>query len=192
MRSGPVWLFLLLALASSSHAAAIGDPRKLSAFEIDAGDASITLNAFSVQSGLQMLFNYDVMRGIPTKRISGVLKPFDALDEMIAGTEIQYEFLNRRTITLTKRLYLETRTPFIYAANGMYYSCVTFSMVDAMLLTRTQTLIWNVGVGLGVIPPNQLFCVVEGKLTPEDEEWRSADVEVIIRRARQPSWGPRH
>lgn len=183
-------LFLLLAVFVIPEAGALGDPRKPYAFEIDAGDAPITLNEFSTQSGLQMLFDYEVMRGIPTNRISGTHKPFDALNEMIAGTEIQYEFINQRTITLTRGRYLETRTPFIFAEDGAYYSCVPFSMVDAMLLTSSQRVAWQIGMGMGVIPQRQMFCVREGTLTPEDEQWRAIDVQVTVR-PRKRSWGPR-
>jgi iron complex outermembrane recepter protein len=92
---------LLLGALLAPPAAAVGNPDETYPFHIEKGGAEVRLNEFSTQSGLQMLFNYEVMKGIPTKPVKGEYKPFDALNRMIAGTEIKYEFINKRTVTLT-------------------------------------------------------------------------------------------
>jgi iron complex outermembrane recepter protein len=102
-RSIAVFCFAIVAGAACvAPAHAIGNPNEIVPFHIEPGDAEVRLNEFSTQSGLQMLFNYEVMRGIPTKPVRGEFKPFDALDKMIAGTDIRYEFINKRTVTLTR------------------------------------------------------------------------------------------
>jgi hypothetical protein len=69
-------------------------------FSIPAGQAEVTLNEFSTQSGLQMLFNYEQLKPYRTHAVQGVLNAFDALNVMIAGTGITYDFINQRTVTL--------------------------------------------------------------------------------------------
>jgi iron complex outermembrane recepter protein len=93
---------LLLGALLAPPAAAIGNPDETYSFHIEPGGAEVRLNEFSTQSGLQMLFNYEVMKGIPTKAVKGEFKPFDALEKMIEGTDIKYDFINRRTVTLTR------------------------------------------------------------------------------------------
>jgi iron complex outermembrane receptor protein len=96
---------LLLPLAiyatTSSPAGAAGNPNESYRFDIEPGEAAYRLNDFSTQSGLQLLFGFESMKGIDITPVHGEMKPFDALDRMIAGTNIRYEFINRRTVTLT-------------------------------------------------------------------------------------------
>ncbi len=80
-----------------------GNPNQIHQFDIPAGDAALRLNDFSNQSGLQLLFGFELMKGIKLKAVRGPYKPFDALDRMIAGTPIRYEFINQRTVTSRSR-----------------------------------------------------------------------------------------
>ncbi len=92
---------LVLCAAHSVTAAASGNPNEKYLFDIEPGDAAYRLNDFSTQSGLQVLYGFESMKHIPITPVHGEMKPFDALDKMIAGTAIRYEFVNRRTVTLT-------------------------------------------------------------------------------------------
>lgn len=70
-------------------------------FDLEAGAAHERLNEFSAQSGLQLLFNHEILKSFTTHEVRGTLKPADALDILIAGTGIKYEFVNAFTVTLT-------------------------------------------------------------------------------------------
>ena len=97
------WL-LTLALCSlrALSAVAMGNPNERYAFDIPQGVAAWRLNDFGTQSGMQLLFNFEDMKGVSVAAVHGDYKPFDALNKMIAGTDIRYEFVNRRTVTLTR------------------------------------------------------------------------------------------
>jgi outer membrane receptor protein involved in Fe transport len=91
-------------VASSVASAAGGssaDHNQTYPFDIAAGEAAQRLNDFSSQSGLQLLFGFELMKGIQLRGVHGHYKPFDALEQMIAGTNVRYELINQRTVTLT-------------------------------------------------------------------------------------------
>ena len=88
---------LLAALASQPALAA----SKLRTFHIDAGDAAQTLNEFSRQSNLQLLFDYNVVRGRKTRAISGELPADSALRQMLVDTGLMFDFVNERTLAVT-------------------------------------------------------------------------------------------
>jgi iron complex outermembrane receptor protein len=73
----------------------------LQSFHIDAGDATLTLNEFSRQSNLQLLFDYNVVRGRRTRAVSGDYEPTAALRQMLAGTGLVFDFVNDRTLAVT-------------------------------------------------------------------------------------------
>jgi iron complex outermembrane receptor protein len=97
---------LLVALALCSlrglSASAMGNPNERYVFDIPQGVAAWRLNDFGTQSGMQLLFNFEDMKGVSVTAVHGEYRPFDALNQMIAGTDIHYEFVNRRTVTLTR------------------------------------------------------------------------------------------
>ncbi|HVO45088.1 MAG TPA: TonB-dependent receptor [Steroidobacteraceae bacterium] len=70
-------------------------------FHIAAGDAVFTLNEFSRQSGLQLLFDYNEVRGRTTRAIDGEFEPAAALRRMLADTGLVFDFVNERTLTIT-------------------------------------------------------------------------------------------
>jgi len=80
----------------------MGNPNERYLFDIPQGVAALRLNEFGTQSGMQLLFNFEDMKGISVAAVHGEYKPFDALNLMIKGTDIHYEFVNRRTVTLTR------------------------------------------------------------------------------------------
>jgi outer membrane receptor protein involved in Fe transport len=80
----------------------MGNPNERYLFDIPQGVAAWRLNDFGTQSGMQLLFNFEDMKGVSVAAVHGEYKPFDALNLMIKGTDIHYEFVNRRTVTLTR------------------------------------------------------------------------------------------
>src|ERR1700761_8632012 len=90
------YLILGLVLAAPARSA----PR-LQPFHIAAGDAALTLNEFSRQSSLQLLFDYNLVRGRKTHAISGEYEPPAALRQMLADTGLVFDFVNERTLAVT-------------------------------------------------------------------------------------------
>jgi iron complex outermembrane receptor protein len=72
-------------------------------FEVEAGDASLMLNEFSRQSDLQVLFDYNILRGMRTRAAIGDLDPTAALKSMLKGTTLTYVFVNDHTLAVTPR-----------------------------------------------------------------------------------------
>jgi hypothetical protein len=89
---------LVLGLAMSLPALAA---REVQTFRIEAGDATLTLNEFSRQSSLQLLFDYNIVRGRRTRAISGEYAAPAALRQMLADTGLVFDFVNERTQAVT-------------------------------------------------------------------------------------------
>ena len=58
-------------------------------YQLPAGDAAVTLKRFSEQSGEQIVYPVDAVRGVQTNALSGELTARDALDRLVAGTELR-------------------------------------------------------------------------------------------------------
>jgi len=58
-------------------------------YQLPAGDAAVTLKRFSEQSGEQIVYPVDVVRGVQTNALSGELTARDALGRLVAGTELR-------------------------------------------------------------------------------------------------------
>ena len=59
-------------------------PKKV--FNLEAGDAVVTLNAFSAQSGEQIVFPVEQVRGVATRSVRGEFSPAAALEQMLADS----------------------------------------------------------------------------------------------------------
>lgn len=57
-------------------------------YNLPAGDATATLKAFSQQSGEQIVFPVESVRGVQTKSVAGELTAREALEQMVAGTDL--------------------------------------------------------------------------------------------------------
>lgn len=73
---------------------------KLQTFHIEAGDAARTLNEFSRQSSLQLLFDFSVVRGRRTHAVSGDFPAPVALQKMLEDTGLAFDFVNDRTLSI--------------------------------------------------------------------------------------------
>ena len=73
-----------LALASAAFAESATAPRK--SYNVAAGDAALTLKTFSEQSGEQIVYPVDKVRGLQTKAVRGDLTAREALTQMLAGS----------------------------------------------------------------------------------------------------------
>jgi iron complex outermembrane receptor protein len=94
----------VLAICLILHTADAGaDPAALRHFELEAGDASVMLNEFSRQSDLQVLFDFNILRGMKTHAVSGNIDPSTALKTMLKGTNLVFDFVNDRTLAVTPK-----------------------------------------------------------------------------------------
>jgi outer membrane receptor protein involved in Fe transport len=96
----------LPAIAALLLAALLAAPRLALAapgveFHVPAGDAARTLNEFSRQANLQLLFDYNVVQGRLTQAVEGWYEPRDALRRMLGETGLTFTLVNERTLAVT-------------------------------------------------------------------------------------------
>jgi len=72
-------------------------------FDLDAGDASLMLNEFSRQSDLQVLFDFNILRGMKTQAVTGDLDASAALKGILKGTNLVFDFVNDHTLAVTPK-----------------------------------------------------------------------------------------
>src|SRR5687767_8079533 len=87
--------FVALALAGVVRA-------QVPVFDIPAQDAAGGLAAFSEQTQLQLVFDYEAVQGITTRGVSGTLRVSEALSRLLTGTGLAFEVVNDRTISIVR------------------------------------------------------------------------------------------
>lgn len=87
-----------LLCAASGPALAASSPLE---FHIGAGEATVTLNEFSRQANLQLLFDFRIVQGRKTQAVDGNFEPQDALRHMLTNTGLDFAFVNNRTLAVT-------------------------------------------------------------------------------------------
>jgi hypothetical protein len=93
---------MAIALPAIWRRAAAADTRKWP-MTIAAGPAPDALAEFVHQTGLQVLFEFDAIRGHTTQRVSGQLEASQALSLMLAESGLVFEFVNERTVIVRPR-----------------------------------------------------------------------------------------
>ena len=88
IRSSRLLLWLGWLLLSAGLIAAESDARRVE-FNVPAGDAVQTLQIFSQQSGLQILYPVERLRGMTTRPVRGQLTVREALDELLEHSGLQ-------------------------------------------------------------------------------------------------------
>src|SRR5262245_37443429 len=58
------------------------------------------LNAFARQARLQILLDYKAGRGLKAAGLSGTYLPVEALERLLAGTGLEYRFVDKRTVAI--------------------------------------------------------------------------------------------
>ncbi|MEQ9607875.1 MAG: TonB-dependent receptor [Kiloniellaceae bacterium] len=86
------------ALAQAAPAA----PAAAVAFDIPAQPVAQALVQFKEQSGLQLAYSTDDVRGLQSQGVNGDYSPEQALHLLLAGTDLTYRFTNADTVTLEK------------------------------------------------------------------------------------------
>jgi hypothetical protein len=92
-------LRIALGLALAHEVCPQEKPRKLSV-TIEAGNAAATLAELIRQTGLQLLFDSDAVRGHRTRAVRGELDAAEVLRLMLEGSGLTFELINERTIAI--------------------------------------------------------------------------------------------
>lgn len=95
-----VHLLAAVAAAITPISVAIAEALQL---DIAAEQAPVALKEFIRQSGLQLVFEFDVVRDHKTRAIKGEFEAADALRAMLAGTGLVFQFVNERTVTISRK-----------------------------------------------------------------------------------------
>jgi outer membrane receptor protein involved in Fe transport len=61
------------------------------------------LNEFSRQSDMQVLFDFNILRGMKTRAVTGDLDASTALKDMLKGTNLVFDFVNDHTLAVTPK-----------------------------------------------------------------------------------------
>lgn len=162
-------------------------------FSIEAGKAALTLNQWGSQSGVQLLFNNQEMANVSTNAVMGELDDFTALDTLLAGAPVHYEFVRPRTVavSLDKPETSHTATTWQYSYQGWYYACTDFDLISGFVLTRSQRLAWNIGIAIGKIPPDQMYCTRDVPIPPGEDPrttYATGDEVVVQAQPRKQWW----
>lgn len=71
-------------------------------FNIPAGDLAGALDRFAEQSGLQVVSDQPLVKGLKASALTGRHKPADALKALLRGTNLEYSFVNESTIVIRR------------------------------------------------------------------------------------------
>jgi len=99
--AGRTYAILVVFLALHTATANAAGPHRH--FDLEAGDASVMLNEFSRQSDLQVLFDFNILRGMKTRAVTGDLDASTALKDMLKGTNLVFDFVNDHTLAVTPK-----------------------------------------------------------------------------------------
>ena len=100
-RVGALVLCLLVSMLARAHGT---DPSLPPVeFHIQGGDATDTLTDFSRQAKLQLLFDFNVVKGHLTKPLDGVVDPVQALRTLLANSDLDFDFVNDHTLAVMRK-----------------------------------------------------------------------------------------
>jgi iron complex outermembrane recepter protein len=87
-----------LGLVAGIVRAAEGDERV--PVNIAAGNAAFTLLEWADQTGFDFVSSFDTTVALKTRAVSGSYRPIEALDIMIAGTGLKYDFVKKKFVSV--------------------------------------------------------------------------------------------
>lgn len=71
-------------------------------FNIPAQTLSSALKTFAEETGLQMLYSSDAVKGIRSSRVKDRYQPKDALNILLGGTGLSFKFTDSNTVVVQK------------------------------------------------------------------------------------------
>jgi hypothetical protein len=109
----------------------------------------------------------------PSPGIEGYFTITDALTTLLSFSKLDWQLVGRTTIAIRER---EQRLLY---REGYAWSCVPIRYAIGMLVQSPYTQLWDVSVGMGMIPDEQQYCVVDHKLPNDDDAPVDAEVTVM-------------
>jgi hypothetical protein len=76
-------------------------PRKI-AFDIPGADAIVSLQVFAQQSGQEIIYSPDIVRGTRTNEVKGEFTPTEAIKQMLAGTALAHGQTSHGLIAISR------------------------------------------------------------------------------------------
>jgi iron complex outermembrane receptor protein len=73
------------------------------AFHVEPADADVMVTELSQQAGVQVLFDFKVLHGRHTNPVEGAYTLKDALKRCLAGSDLDFQFVNDRTLAVMAR-----------------------------------------------------------------------------------------
>ncbi len=96
-----VIFFLLFAAASLTIGSTSAEAMEMD-FNIPAQTLSSALKTFAEDTGLQMLYSSDTVKGIRSSRLNGRHQPKEALNILLGGTGLSFKFTDSNTVVVQK------------------------------------------------------------------------------------------
>jgi len=94
------WMLACMGACAAQAQSVVTETPRRQELEIAAGAVPQALREFVRQTGLQVLFEFDVVRHHTTHAIRGRFDPSEALSLMLAGSGLGFEFVNERTVSV--------------------------------------------------------------------------------------------
>ncbi|HBT67012.1 MAG TPA: TonB-dependent receptor, partial [Agrobacterium sp.] len=91
---------LASAAVATIPASALAQQTQRIAINLPAGNMASALNRLASQSGLQMVYDASVARGLKSAPVSGTMTPAEALERLLSGTGIRYQFIGEKTVRM--------------------------------------------------------------------------------------------
>ncbi|WKN24376.1 TonB-dependent siderophore receptor [Azotobacter vinelandii] len=117
-------------------------------FNVPAQPLSSALQAFGTQSNMQLLYSYEMLRGLHSNEVKGQLPPLSALEELLMGTGIGYTlqgnvitlFRNGESGTMTlNAMTVEDNALGTITENTKSYTPGTIATATRLVLTPRET-----------------------------------------------------
>src|SRR6266702_206222 len=92
-------LLLLVGGAIANQSIAASDAKKIT-LHIAPQPVGDALNEFGRQTGLTVMIQSVVARGVMSPQLNGEFTPIDALNQILAHTGLRYEYLDSKTVAV--------------------------------------------------------------------------------------------
>lgn len=97
---GAVTLIAVAILRSTLQAAPVAPPEPPLRIDLAPGSLQQALASLAERTGLQILYAQDLLQGLTTRGLHGVMTPAEALRRLLASTDISFEFTARDAVAL--------------------------------------------------------------------------------------------
>lgn len=145
-------LAALVAGASLAGTPAQAQTAQTSVFAIPPGPVSSALAAFGATSGVQIVYDSSIARGLRSNGVSGARTREQALGEILAGTDLRWRFTSARSVTIeAPQAAAVTGADIVADQDMIQLAPIT---VSGEKLTRDLA---NVYASVGIITGQQFF-----------------------------------